>query len=129
MLKIFCTCAVLFCSANAFAWQLDESAKKEYEALVAINKSALESWLSAVPDDSSGESFKQLARGASLFAENAPMMQQSDFSEYLSSFPSLFAEADTPKIPVGEKYTNDDLTLSGGKGRITFWLKTNFDSC
>ncbi|MCL1875360.1 MAG: hypothetical protein FWF87_03775 [Synergistaceae bacterium] len=129
------TISVLFISIiftqAALAWQLRESTIEDYNAIIAVNKNALEAWLSAIPDDQDGMSFKQLARGVAYFAEKAPMMQQDDFSEYLSTFPSLFMQADIPRIPAnGANYTNDDLSAKGGKGGLAiFWLKTNFDSC
>ena len=122
---------IVFCAQTTFAWQLTEKALRDYNAIVATNKNALETWLQAVPDDRDGLSFKQLARGAACFAENAPMMEQDDFSVYLGTFLSLFAQADVPKIPAnGTQYTNDDLSVKGGNGGlVVFWLKTNFDSC
>jgi hypothetical protein len=104
---------------------------EEYDAIIATNKNALEIWLRAIPVDDDGISFKQLARGVAYFAEKAPMSAQDDFSDYLSTFPSLFVQADIPKIPAnGTQYTNDDLSVKGGNGGLAiFWLKTNFDSC
>ena len=133
MLRVFFISLLLISIVNvqiAFAWQLEEKTLEDYNAIIATNKNALESWLRAVPDDKDGISFKQLARGVAYFAEKAPMVEQDDFSDYLSTFPSLFEQADTPKIPIGSRYTNDDLSLKGGNGGIVvFWLKTNFDSC
>ena len=121
----------IICTQAAFSWQLTEKILENYNAIIATNKNALEAWLKAIPDDQDGMSFKQLARGVAYFAERAPMLQQDDFSEYLSMFPSLFEQADVPRIPAnGIQYTNDDLSLKGGNGGIVlFWLKTNFDSC
>ena len=127
--------SVLFISVvlnqAALAWQLTENTLEDYNAIIAVNKNALETWLSAIPDDNDGISFKQLARGVAYFAEKAPMIDQDDFSAYLSTFPSLFANADIQKIPAnGTNYTNDDLSVKGGNGGLAiFWLKTNFDSC
>ena len=126
--------ALLFCAIcahKALAWQLTENTLENYNAIIATNKNALEAWLKAIPDDNDGNSFKQLARGAAYFAEKAPMSEQDDFSNYLSTFPSLFEQADIPKIPAnGTQYTNDDLSAKGGNGGLViFWLKTNFDSC
>ena len=120
-----------FLTQAAFAWQLTEKTLENYNAIIATNKNALEAWLRAVPDDQEGISFKHLARGVAYFAEKAPMKEQDDFSDYLSTFPSLFEKADVPRIPVnGVQYTNDDLSLKGGNGGLVlFWLKTNFDSC
>ena len=120
-----------FFTQEVFAWQLTEKTLDNYNAIIATNKNALEVWLRAIPDDHEGISFKHLARGVAYFAEKAPMADQDDFSDYLSTFPSLFEQADVPKIPVnGTQYTNDDLSLKGGNGgQVLFWLKTNFDSC
>lgn len=122
---------VIFCAQTASAWQLTEKTLGDYNAIIATNKNALEIWLKAVPDDPDGLSFKQLARGVACFAEKAPVAEQDDFSAYLSTFPSLFEQADVPKIPAnGTQYTNDDLSVAGGNGGLVlFWLKTNFDSC
>ena|GEM_PF-3055847 len=121
---------IIFCAEAALAWQMTDKTLEEYDAIIATNKNALEAWLKAIPDDKDGISFKQLARGVACFAEKAPMAQQDDFSDYLSAFPSLFAQADIPKIPAGALYTNDDLSAKGGNGGLAiFWLKTNFDSC
>ena len=119
----------IICAQVAFAWQLSEKTLEGYNAMIATNKNALEVWLRAVPDDNDGISFKQLARGVAYFAEKAPMMEQDDFSNYLSTFPSLFEQADVSKIPANDtQYTNDDLSLKGGNGGLViFWLKTNFD--
>jgi hypothetical protein len=121
----------IFIARTAIAWQLTETTLENYNAIIATNKNALEAWLGAIPDDHDGISFKQLARGVAYFAEKAPMIEQDDFSDYLSSFPSLFRQADIQKIPAnGDKYTNDDLSAKGGNGGLAiFWLKTNFDSC
>ena len=121
----------IYCTQAAFAWQLSEKTLEEYNLIIATNKNALEEWLRAIPDDEDGLSFKQLARGIAYFAEKAPMIEQDDFSDYLSTFPSLFKQADVLKIPANNsQYTNDDLSLKGGNGGIAlFWLKTNFDSC
>ena len=121
---------IIFCAEAALAWQMTDKTLEEYDAIIATRKNALEAWLNAIPDDDDGISFKQLARGVSYFAEKAPMSLQDDFSDYLSTFPSLFAQADIPKIPAGTQYTNDDLSAKGGNGGLViFWLKTSFDSC
>lgn len=124
-------CHVIGGAQAACAWQLTGKALGDYNAIIATNKNALETWLQAISDDHDGLSFKQLARGVACFAEKAPMTQQDDFSDYLRSFPSLFEQADVPKIPAkGTQYTNDDLSVKGGNGGlVVFWLKTNFDSC
>jgi len=121
----------IICTQAAFSWQLTEKILENYNAIIATNKNALEVWLKAIPDDNDGISFRQLARGVAYFAERAPMAEQDDFSDYLSTFPSLFEQTDISKIPAdGTLYTNDDLSLKGGNGGLVlFWLKTNFDSC
>jgi hypothetical protein len=129
LLSVLLLCII--CPQTASAWQLTEKTLEEYNAIIATNKNALESWLKAIPDDNDGISFKQLARGVAYFAEKAPLLEQDDFSDYLSTFISLFGQSDIPKIPAnGTQYTNDDLSVKGGNGGlIIFWLKTNFDSC
>ena len=134
MFRVILISVLLFsitCVQTAFAWQLTEETLEDYNAIISTNKNSLETWLRAIPEDSDGISFKQLARGVAYFAERAPMAEQDDFSNYLSTFPSLFKQADTPKIPAsGTQFTNDDLSLKGGNGGLVlFWLKTNFDSC
>jgi hypothetical protein len=122
---------VIFFAEAALAWQMTDKTLENYDAIIATKKNSLEAWLKAIPDDNDGDSFKQLARGVAYFAEKAPMTEQDDFSAYLSTFPSLFIQADTAKIPAnGTQYTNDDLSVKGGNGGLAiFWLKTNFDSC
>jgi hypothetical protein len=123
--------SIIICTQTAFAWQLTEKTVDDYNTIIAVNKNALEAWLTAIPDDHDGLSYKQLARGVAYFAEKAPMAEQDDFSNYLSTFTSLYGQADVLKIPAnGTQYTNDDLSLKGGNGGLAiFWLKTNFDSC
>lgn len=108
---------LLLVASSAWAWELSQRSREEYEALRTPDTVRLEGWLSNLRDGEEANSFRELARGTLLWSTKKPRGGLADLV-------ALFDHADQK-----ESADSVDPVLRTERGKVVLGIRLETDLC